>query len=185
VKVQDALKLFKTGVPLFVSGTSFMSEAIEVLEDGQMSHAATFYWDDKTPMVAEENERDGGVNPILNAGFEIVPFYEWLTQQEGKIYFGTASQIVYDHPEKVIELICWYKSHPMYQHYGFGSLLPIFINHWLSKIDSNINIPILTWAEVCDTFSIALENNAGANFPTNETPDDFANRSKPLTLLEV
>lgn len=180
---QESLKIIKTGTPLFVAGKSIESKVIEFFEDGNMSHAATFYWDGTNPMVAEMNERDGGINPVLNAGFEIVPFAEWLTQQTGPIYYGTAPQIVYDHPDKVLAFIEWYKEHPASQHYGFESLLPIFINHWINKVGIHVNIPIFHWAEVCDTFCIALENNEGVDLPTDETPDDLAIRSKPLTLI--
>ena len=78
VTVTDALKLLQTSDPVLVAGTSFESEAIEVITDQMFSHAATFYWDGDIPMVAEENERGGSV---LNAGFEVVPFLTWITQQ--------------------------------------------------------------------------------------------------------
>ena len=182
---QEFLLTAKTGTPLFVAGKSLESEAIEFLEGGTISHAATFFWMDTEAWVAEMNERDGAGGDILNAGFQVVPFSQWLTQQTGPIYFGTAPQVVYDHPEKVLALIQWYQANPIDQHYGFGSLLPIFLNHWLGKIDKDINIPIPKWGEVCDTFSIACEDNAGATLPTDETPDDLANKSKPLTLIQT
>lgn len=185
MKATDALKVLKTGTPLFVAGQSFESKVIEVLEGGEISHEATYYQDadeEGTPvdMVAEFNERDGG---ILNAGFQIVPFATWLTQQTGPIYFGTAPQEVINHPEKVLAFIKWYEDHPHYQHYGFLSLFPIFVNHWLNKADLDVNIPIERWSEVCDTFGIALENTAGDDLPTNETPDDMAKHFLPLTLI--
>jgi hypothetical protein len=185
MKVEDFIKVVKTGDPLFVAGKSWMSDVIETLTDQQFSHAATFYWDGTVAMVAEESERDGGADPILNAGFRIVPFDAWITQQTGPIYFGVAPKVVHDHPEKVLDLIHWYLGRPADQHYGFGSLLPILVNNWLCRINKNINIPIPSWAEVCSTFSTAVENAAGAGLPSDETPGDLAAKSGPLTLLEV
>ncbi len=181
MKIIDAVKLMQTGDVFVVQGKGIVSEVIEAVTDSEFSHAAIFYRDGAVNMVAEENERDGAGGNALNAGFQTLPLNIWITQQSGPIYWGQSEDVVRNHPTKTLELIEFYKTHEQSQHYGFLSLIPIAISHL-----TNIDIPILSWSEVCSTLVAEILSADGeTDVKSAATPGDIAANAVKLTLLEV
>lgn len=169
MKYEDAG--IKTGDLLLVDGEGLVSEIIEVVTGGHLSHVGVFFWEYGRLKIAEFWEPNGYQDNLASVR---------LPQIAGKMYLGTAPDVVHDTPEDVLEEVMVYRDNKNLDAYGFETLAKV-----AACDDLGVKILPTSVQPVCSVFAQRCWVKCGIKFDTLLSPSDMGCYCKTVIALEL
>ncbi len=161
----------KTGDLLLVDGEGLVSEIIEVVTGGHLSHVGVFFWEDGQLKLAEMWEPAGYQDNLASVR---------LPQIVGKMYLGTAPDLVYDDLENVLAVVTEYRTDKSLDAYGFSTLAEV-----AACDDLRAKISPYSVQAVCSVFAQRVWMKCGVKFDTLLSPSDMGCHCKTVIAIEV
>jgi hypothetical protein len=171
LKFADIEGQIRTGDYLLVDGAGMVSDLIELVTGGHLSHVGVFFREDGVLKIAEMWQPDG---------YQDMPAAVRLPQIEGKMYFGGAPDAVRARPEGVLSVINKYRTTPDLRRYGFETLALV-----AACDDAGAKIAPNSVQAVCSVFAQQTAEACGIEFETLMSPSDFAGWCAEVLPLEL